>query len=113
MAENSVARVLNIPEGMPIARHRPPPKVEIPEGVTELPLMDGKSPDKQKLQEIWTAQVEVFDLSDDEQLKAYKRVWQKVTDGHARVCEHRTEFSGTGFLALLRWADLSYNIPKS
>ncbi len=109
----SVLSALKLPKGLPTARYKPPPVVEIPPGVDELPLIDKETPDKKKIQEIWNARVRVFKLSDPEDLIEYEKVWQAICDGLAVMCEHRTEFSATTgeFVALLRWADLKYKVP--
>lgn len=112
--QQGMARVLHLPKGLPTARYKPPPPVEIPEGVDELPLIDGKTPDNQKVQEVWEAHVRVFKLSDEQDLAEYQRVWQMIADGHAIQCEHRTEFvpERGEFVALLRWAYLRYKVPE-
>lgn len=109
-----IENALSLPRGFPTVRHKPPPLVNVPPGLNELPLIDGKTPDHKKIQEVWKAKVRVFDLGDTDDLTAYQEVWQRVSDGHAVMCEHRVEFSAPkgAFVALLRWADRQYNLPQ-
>jgi len=85
----------------------------VPANATEIPLIDDKTPDAGKIQEVMTAHVRVFDLSNEEDLKQYVAVWQEITNGQAQPSEQRTEFvPSTGkFVALLRWSSLSYKVP--
>jgi hypothetical protein len=99
-----------IPKGMPIARHVPRPEIEVPPG--ELPLIPKDAPPEKSVQELWKAQVRTFDLSDEEQRLAYEAVWQRVTDGLAKVSpDHRIDFHNGKYIAYLRWADFSYKLP--
>jgi hypothetical protein len=109
-----MAKALNLPKGLPTARYRPSPKVEIPDGVSELPLIDKDTPPDKQVQEHWVAHVRVFRLNDPEELAEYTKVWQMICDGHAVQSERRTEFKpDTGeFVALLRWAELRYKVPS-
>lgn len=112
--QEGLARTLNLPRGLPTSRYKPPAPVEVPPGVTELPLIDEKTPDRNKVQEVWEAKVRVFNLSLEQDLEDYQQVWQQIADGHAVQCEHQTQFDearGT-FVALLRWAHLHYKVPE-
>ena len=113
----SLNNVLKLRNGVPTARYRPAPQVELPEGLDELPLIDEKSPDGAKVQEYWVAHVDVFtDLSDAEQQRRYTEVWQKITDGqgipsNTGMIERFDERTGK-FVALLRWSELRYKLPS-
>lgn len=112
---DSMAKALNLPKGIPTSRYKPRPKIEIPSGMSELPLVDKNHPNDQKIQEVWIARVKVFNLSDEEELGEYTSIWQSICDGAAIMSEHRTEFmpdSGR-FVALLRWAELQYKVPSA
>lgn len=115
--QDKMARELRLPKGMPTARYKPPPSVEVPAGLEEIPLFDDKTPAEKQIQEHWIAHVRVFDLSDTKEggdLEDYTRIWQMICDGLAQKCEHRTEFvesKGT-FVALLRWAEFRYKVPE-
>jgi len=114
---NGMAQSLKLPKGIPTSRYQPPPLVEVPAGVDELPLVDKQTPSEKQIQEHWVARVRVFDLSDSGEggdLEKYERIWQQIADGHAVLCEHRTEFqeSSGKFVALLRWADRKYKVPS-
>jgi hypothetical protein len=102
-----------LPKGIPVARHTPPKHVVVPEG--ELPLIDPKDPPNKQIQEVWTARIKVFDLSNDVQREEYEKVWQAVCDGNARISESQVNFvaSDAKYVALLRWADLTYKIPQT
>ncbi len=106
-------RALDLPKGMPVTRHQPKPRVEIPEGVRELPLFDKDTPPDQQIQQVWHARVKVFDLTDDTQRDEYERVWQLVCDGQAQVSENNTQFHEGKFLAFLRWSEFEYKVPES
>lgn len=110
--ENTASRMLHVPRGVPVARFHPPAKVPLPAGVSEIPLIPKDGPADRKLQEVWTAKVKVFDLSDDTQREEYAAVWQKITDGHATMSESRVDFLNGKYVALLRWADFSYKLPN-
>jgi hypothetical protein len=103
---------VSLPAQVKTVRHVPPREVEVPG--PEIPLIDPKDPPHKQVQEIWSANVDVFDLSDRDQLARYREVWQEVCDQKALVSEHRTEWvaSKGAFVALLRWARLSYVAPK-
>lgn len=109
---NPAARMVHIPKGVPVARFRPPPTVAVPPS-GELPMIAKDTPDSRKVQEVWVTQIRVFDLSDDTQRGAYETVWQKITDGLAIVAEHRVDFHEGRYVALLRWADLTYKLPET
>lgn len=113
--QTSMAQQLRLPSGMPVHRFRPSPSVEIPPTVTELPLVDEKTPPDKQVQQVWHARARVFDLGDPGDLDDYNKVWQQVTDGTALRGVERIEFnqaSGT-FLALLRWVEFTYKVPES
>lgn len=107
----SETQSLHVPKGVPIARFRPPAQVTVPKG-QEVPLIAKDGPADRKLQEVWVAQARVFDLSNAEQLSQYRDVWQKITDGHATLSEHRVDFYNGAYTALLRWADFTYKLPN-
>jgi hypothetical protein len=99
-----------IPKGMPIARHVPRPEVNVPQG--ELPLIPKDAGPDKAVQEVWTAHVKTFDLSNEEQCSQYEAIWQRVTDGQARVSpDAKVEFHDGKYIAYLRWADFSYKLP--
>lgn len=110
-----ISKALNLPPGMPTNRYYPPPAVEIDKTTPELPLVDGDTPKDAQVQEMWTARVRVFDLSDPTDAKDYERIWQEVCDGHARMAEYQTHFipEKCKFVALLRWVSLRYKVPAS
>ena len=110
---DAMAKVLAIPDGMPIHRVRPRPAVEIPPDLTELPFIDKDSPSKEKIQQIWVAKVRVFDLTKEPDLKDYEKVWQQITDGLCRMCEHRIDFFEGRYLVLLRWAEFVYKLSAT
>lgn len=109
-----MAAALSLPKGLPTNRYRPKPPVALPAGLDELPLMDAKTPPEKRIQEHWIARVNVFDLSDREQLAQYEHIWQKICDGLYVLCEQRTEFTpeSARFVTLLRWAELEYKVPS-
>lgn len=110
--DNTAARMLHVPKGVPIARFHPPAKVALPPGTQEIPLIPKDGPADRKLQEVWAAKARVFDLSDAAQLAEYEKVWQTITDGHATLSESRIDFHEGKYVALLRWADFSYKLPN-
>lgn len=102
-----------LPPSMNPARFTPPKQVELPEGVSQIPLIAPTDPGYKQVQEIWTARVRVFDLSKEEDIKEYEQVWQNVCDGLAKISDNQVHFvekKGT-YIALLRWAALSYKLP--
>ena len=107
----TVLSTLKVPRGLPIARYKETPVVQLPEAQTELPLIDKKTPPEKRIQEVWVAQVGVFDLANDEQRKKYEEVWQRVCNSRAIVSETKTEFHNGSYIALLRWSDLEYKLP--
>lgn len=110
--KDSMASALNLPKGLPTARYRPSPKVEVPGGVSELPLMDEKTPANKKVQEHWKARIRSFDLTDPADVDECQRVWQHICDGLFVLCQEKTEFSADGrYVQLLRWAELEYKVP--
>lgn len=110
--KDSMAQALNMPRGLPTARYRPSPRVHLPGGLTELPLIDEKTPASKKVQEHWTARVRSFDLSKPEDVAACQLVWQNICDGLYVLCQERTEFAADGrYVQLLRWAELEYKVP--
>ena len=102
-----------LPAGVPVARVKPRPTVAVPDG--QIPLIAPDAPDHEKVQYNLTARVKVFDLSDAAQRAECEEVWQKISDGLAKYCEHRTEFIAheSKFVQLLRWADLDYKLPST
>ena len=102
----SIARLLNIPKGVPTVRTQPQPSVEVPSD-GQLPLIDKDRP----LQQVWNAKVGMFDLGDDLQCEAYRLAWQKITDGQAVMSENKVEFHNGKYLAYLRWAEFTYTLP--
>jgi hypothetical protein len=108
---NVTPRTLDVPRGVPVARYKPPAKVEIGPGA-EIPLIPKDGPDERKLQEVWVAHARVFRLNNAEDLRAYEEVWQKVTDGLAVMSESRVDFTDGQYVALLRWADFVYKLPN-
>ena len=113
MMNEKMAQALSLPRGLPTARFRPAPKVEIPQGTGELPLIDKETPVDKQIQEVWTAKIKVFNLCDPTQLAEYEKIWQRICDGSCIQCEHKTEFKADSgeFVALLRWAEISYKVP--
>jgi hypothetical protein len=110
--ENPASRMVHVPKGVPIARFVPPPQLEVPAGA-ELPILSNDSSPEKKLQELWGAKVGIFNLSDPEQLAAYERVWQLITDKQGAACEHRIDFYEGKYSALLRWIIFEYKLPKA
>jgi len=111
---DGMAKTLRIPHGVPIARHKPAPKINVPNG-RETPLFHPDDPDEKKLQQIWIVKVRIFDLSKPEDARDYQEAWQKITDGHAVKSEDRIDFNserGT-YIAFLRWAEFDYRLPES
>ena len=111
-SKNSAVR---LPTGVPTTRYVPPRLAELPPGTEELPLVDDKTPDSKKVQEVWEAHLRIFDLGKEAERVACEQVWQSVTDGNAILSEEKTEFSpGTGsFLTLLRWSTIRYKVPEA
>lgn len=103
--------MVHVPKGVPVSRFMPPPMVQVPVG-SELPLISKDSSAEKKLQQMWISKIRIFDLGDPEQLAAYAAVWQKITDGHAGMSEHRVDFHDGKYTALLRWADFEYKLPN-
>jgi hypothetical protein len=107
-------RIIGLPKGVPTARYIPPAQVNVPEGTSELPLIDQNHPSHRKVQEIWIAKLKLFDLSKDDEVVACEAVWQAVTDGKAKLAESQVVFDpkrGT-FVHLLRWIALEYRLPS-
>lgn len=110
---DGMAKTLRIPHGVPIARHKPNPKITVPGG--ETPFFHPDDPDDKKLQQIWHVKVRVFDLSKPEDVEEYQQAWQKITDGQAVCSEQKTDFDserGT-YIAFLRWAEFDYRLPEN
>lgn len=107
----TVLQTLKVPPGLPVSRYRETRVVQLPSTQTELPLIDKKTPPEKQVQEVWVAQVGVFNLADDAQRKKYEEVWQRVCNKIAIVSESRTEFHNGSYIALLRWADFEYKLP--
>lgn len=105
-------RVLKIPRGLPIARHIPAPTVEVPAD-SEVPLFGKDDKAENKLQQIWTAKIKVFNLNDEKELIEYTKVWQLITDGKGTISESTTNFHDGKYSALLRWSEFSYKIPET
>ena len=112
MAESAVTKVLKIPRGLPTVRHYPPPTVELPANA-EVPMFGKDDKPENKLQQIWTANVRVFNLNDPEELRQYTEVWQLITDGKGTISESTTNFHDGKYTALLRWSEFSYKIPET
>jgi hypothetical protein len=111
-AETPVASFIKLPPGVPTARVKPPPLVEIPNG-TEIPLIDKNHPSDKKVQELFKARVRIFNLSKAKDLDDYEKVWQLITDQHALCCEHRVDITAGKYTALLRWIEKVYKVPTS
>lgn len=98
---------------MPVVRFHPTRTAEI-QG-TEVPMIHPDDPKSKQVQEIWTAHVRLFDLSDDKQIKEYEQVWQEICDGRSKFADQQgPEWDATKgrHVALLRWASLSYKVGK-
>ncbi len=109
---DAVTKHLNIPRGLPIARHYPAPTVELPVNA-EVPLFGKDDKPENKLQQIWTANIKVFNLNDPAELKEYTRIWQLITNGEGTISESTTNFHDGKYTALLRWSEFSYKIPDT
>lgn len=101
---------LRIPKGMPTTRYQAPKVLEVPRG-TEVPLLDPELPEEKQVQEVWRANVRVFNLPGD--TDALQEVWQMVTDGRAQVCENHTHFDSTTgkYSVFMRWALIEHALP--
>jgi restriction endonuclease Mrr len=95
---------------MQTVRYQAPRTVAV-EG--EIPLLHPSDPAHKQVQEVWTAKVETFDLSDPEQKQLYALAWQQVTDGTARISESQVHFDQIKgrYLALLRYSLISHRLP--
>lgn len=115
--QEGMAAAVGLPKGMPVVRHKPRPTVELPNGMSEMPLFDQETPASQQIQEHWIAHVDVFtDLSDAEQAARYAAIWQKICDGLGvpskdGIIERFDENTGK-FVALLRWSEMKYKVPS-
>ncbi len=109
-----MARAINLPKGVPTARYIPPPQITVPVG-QELPLIDSNHPDGRKVQEVWTARVQVFDMSKAADASEVEQIWQRVTDGRAKMAEFQTNFDPkrATYVSLLRWIDLTFKLPPT
>lgn len=112
MSDDVRAR-LKLPRGIPIARHRPDPLVELPAD-GRVPFIDKKDDEKKVIQQHWIAKIRVFDMSDPNDAEECERVWQGVCDGRYQMCENKTEFveSRGTFVQLLRYAELHHKLPE-
>lgn len=102
-----------LPPGMRAERYQAPRRVELPDGLSQMPLIAPTDPGYKQVQEIWTAKVRVFDLSKEEDIAEYEKVWQAVCDGMAKISESKIDFvekKGT-YTALLRWSYIGYKLP--
>lgn len=109
-----ISRSIRMPKGIPVVRHRPAPSVELPPGVSELPLIDKTDKKERYIQEHWVAKIRVLDMSDPNDIEECEKIWQGVCDGLYKMAEHRTEFvkeRGT-FVQLLRYAELHHKLPE-
>ena len=103
-------RTIPLPAGIPIKPYRPPPTIQVPVGQS-LPLIAKEDHPSKQIQEIRTARVGIFKLSDEKQLAECQAVWQRVVDGLAHMSENRTEFGPDGYVTLLRWLEISHKLP--
>lgn len=104
-------RVVEFSHKMKTTPYQAKRRVEVPGG--EIPLIDGNDPESRQVQERMVAHVQVFDLSNDEQVLAVNRVWQKVCDGEAIVSTENITFDEkmSRYLMLLRWSEYEYKLP--
>lgn len=103
---------LRVPPNVARVRYRPPAEVAIPADAP-VPFVGGPNdPPERQVQEVWHARVRVFKLPDEQE--DYEKVWQRITDGHAKYSAHIEQFDpNTGtFVALLRWTDLEPKMPE-
>ncbi len=112
MSADQINKILNVPRGVPTSRYYPPQTVEIPKGA-EIPLFGKDDKPENKLQQIWTAKVKVFNLNDATELKEYTDTWQLITDSKGVVSENITNFHEGKYTALLRWSEFSLKIPDT
>jgi len=103
----SFARAVNMPKGVPTVRFQPTPSVDVPTG--QLPLIDKDHP----IQQVLVARVGIFDLADQGQSDDYAHAWQKITDGQGAVSENKVEFHNGKYIAYLRWAEFTYTLPPT
>lgn len=103
---------VKLPRGARVVRHTPVPQVSITGDAP--PLIDPKDPDHKQIQEIYTAKVQVFDLSKPEDIKALEEVWQKICNKQALPSENVTTWSTDkqAYVTFMRWSELSYVAPS-
>ena len=108
-AQVSPSASITTSRDVPVARARPPLQVRTQPGAP-IPFLDKSDPQKQ-VQEHWVAHVKCYDLSDPDHIASLERVWQRITDGDAKYCEHRIFEQNTKVFQYIRWVDLDREAP--
>lgn len=108
-------RRVRVPEGVPKARYKATPEIDLPPGMTNVPLIGKDDPDSKKLQEQLIARIRVFDLANSDDLLECTQVWQKVADGLAMISTENVVFDekNARYLMMLRWSEIAYKLPGS
>jgi len=112
MSADQINKILNVPRGVPTARYYPPQTVEVPQN-SEVPLFGKDDKPENQLQQVLNANVRVFNLSIEQDLKDYTAVWQLITFGKGAVSESVVNFHNGTYVALLRWSEFSLKIPDT
>jgi hypothetical protein len=78
-----------------------------------IPQLKDSDPDHLRPKPVADAYTRVFDMSDDEDLKEYTRVWNEAAKGHIMIsAEERHWCDATqNFKIFLRWGDVYLEIP--
>jgi len=112
-AQGAQRRFASVPHGIPKTQYKAVPQVELPDGMSELPLLSKDDPASKQLQERLIAKVRVFDLSNSVDIEDCRSVWQLVCDGQAQISSENTHFDekNAKYLTLLRWSEFAYKLP--